>query len=187
MTDTDLSDHEIVTRIYNGEKELYRNIMERYGSLVFHVVRKYEKDDHMVREMAHEIFLKAWERLESWKGNSAFSSWLFRLAQNHCIDRYRRKKQHDQLFADMPEDHSAVMTASNPSPDDGLLHNEQASRLRKALDKIKEEYALPLLMKYRDGMSYESISEALDVPIGALKVRVHRARKELKTQLENMQ
>ncbi len=192
MKSVDLSDEEILSRILSGEKELYRIVMDRYASLVFHVVRRYEHDNNLMTERAHEIFLKAYERLDSFKGKSAFSSWLYRLAHNHCLDESRRRKHRNTFFTELPDedDHVTAMKDGNPGPDDEMdaasVADEQSARLWKALAVIDDNYAVPLLMKYRDGMSYEDISEDLNVPVGALKVRVHRARKELKSYLEHM-
>lgn len=184
MNTVDPSDFDIITRIHSGEKEQYRLLIERYTSLVFHVVHRYEGDKNMVTEMAHEIFLKAYERLDSFENNSAFSSWLYRLAQNYCIDHTRRKNYRNRLFSELSDDHSENMSADEPIPDDALEAEEQSNRLYQALNRIDENHSLPLLMKYRDGMSYEAIAEILKVSEGTLKVRVHRARKELKQLME---
>lgn len=186
MKPVDLSDTEIISRILSGEKELYRVIMDRYASLVFNAVRRYEPDKNLSSEMAHEIFLKVYERLDTFQGNSAFSSWLYRLAHNHCLDQTRRKKFRNSLFIELPDEYSVELEDGEPAPDAGLDRESNTSRLQKALSKIDDNYSVPLLMKYRDGMSYEAISEDLNVPVGALKVRVHRARKELKQYLEQM-
>lgn len=178
------SDSDILTRIANGDKELYRLIMDRHASLVFHVIYKYDNDPNRAVEMAHEIFLKAYERLPSFQGNSAFSSWLYRLAHNYCIDQSRKDKYRNTIFTELPDDHSGNLYAEEPAPDDGMITDEQTGQLQKALNKISDILSVPLLMKYRDGLSYEVMSEALNVPVGALKVRVHRARKELKKHLE---
>lgn len=190
MNKVDTSDTEILSRILSGEKELYRIIMDRYASLVFHVVRRYETDQNLMSERAHDIFLKAYERLDSFRGRSAFSSWLYRLAHNHCLDESRRERHRNTFFSEMPDDHVSGMEDGNPGPDAEIEAesdaDERTARLWKALARIDDSHSVPLLMKYRDGMSYEEISEDLNVPVGALKVRVHRARKELKTSLEKM-
>ncbi len=190
MNKVDTSDTEILSRILSGEKELYRIIMDRYASLVFHVVRRYVTDQNLMTERAHEIFLKAYERLDSFQGKSAFSSWLYRLAHNHCLDESRRAKHRNAFFSELPDEHAFGMMDGNPGTDAGMEAesetDERTARLWKALARIDDNYTVPLLMKYRDGMSYEEISEDLDVPVGALKVRVHRARKELKTTMEQM-
>ncbi len=184
MDFVDQPDRDIIARITNGDKDLYRILMKRYASLVFHVVQRYEKNSNQIDEMAHEIFLKAYERLQSYQGNSAFSSWLYRLAQNHCIDHTRRRQRYNDVFTEFPDDHSHEMYSDGQSSDDNITTGEQMGQLQNALERISESCSIPLLMKYRDGMSYEAISEALDVSVGALKVRVHRARKELKQYLE---
>ncbi len=184
MKTSDPSDTDVIARILDGESDMYRLLMKRYTSLVFHVVGKYENDESTVKEMSHEIFIKAYEQLPSFENRSAFSSWLYRLAYNHCIDHVRKKQHRNRLFSEMPEEFDADMTNSEPDPDSDMENNEKLSLLHQALEKINDSYSTPLLMKYRDGMSYEAISKTLNVPEGALKVRVHRARKELKQAME---
>jgi RNA polymerase sigma-70 factor, ECF subfamily len=186
MNRLEMSDTEILDRIRGGEKELFRVIMDRYASLVFHVVRRYESDNEAMQERAHEIFLKTWERMESFRGESEFSSWLYRLAHNHCLDQHRRRTHHNEFFTELPGDFREEMKDTNPGPDSILETGDRAEALWKALRLVGDDYAVPLLMKYRDGMSYEDISEDLNVPVGALKVRVHRARRQLKQHLENL-
>ena len=186
MNRVETPDMDILERIRNGEKELFRVIMDRYASLVFHVVRRYETDDEAMRERAHEIFLKTYERLGSFQGRSEFSSWLYRLAHNHCLDQTRRRSQYNAFFAELPGEFHEGMADADPGPDPSLDTGDRAGALWKAMQRIGDDYSVPLLMKYRDGMSYEDISEELNVPVGALKVRVHRARKQLKTYLEDV-
>lgn len=184
MDSVELTDNEIINRILNGEKDLYRLLMERYATLVFSMVRRFEKDNVLIEEMAHDVFIKTYERLNSFKGDSAFSSWLYRLTQNHCIDQTRRKKYKNTINYDPADDTLSRIPSGDSDPEDNIRAEEQSVRLWKALNNVNDSYVTPLLMKYRDGMSYEEISEILDVPVGALKVRVHRARKELKKNLE---
>ncbi len=186
MNRLELSDTEILNKIRSGEKELFRIIMDRYASLVFHVVRRYETDDEAMKERAHEIFLKTWERKDSFRGDSEFSSWLYRLANNHCLDQTRRRKYKNAFFTELPEEFNEAMKDGNPGPDSAIEAGDRSAALWKALSRIGNDHAVPLLMKYRDGMSYEDISEDLGVPVGALKVRVHRARKLLKNYLKDV-
>ena len=186
MKSSDLPDVEIINRILDGDKELYRVIMKRYTTLVFHVVRRYETDAQLSAEMAHDVFLKVYERLDQYRGNAAFSSWVYRLAHNHCLDQSRRKKHRQTIYTEMPDHNTSDMADSSASADQMVLTEDTSNILEWAMGKISDEYIVPLLMKYRDGMSYDEISRDLHVPVGALKVRVHRARKELKNYLEQV-
>lgn len=186
MNRVELTDTEILNRIRSGDKELFRIIMDRYAPLVFHVVRRYETDNEAMNERAHEIFLKTYERMDSFRGKSEFSSWLYRLAHNHCLDQNRRRNYHNAFFSELPGEFHEGMKDGNPAPDSAIEADDRSQALWKALSRIGDDYAVPLLMKYRDGMSYEDISEDLNVPVSALKVRVHRARKHLKNYLEDV-
>ncbi|MDG5767551.1 RNA polymerase sigma factor [Balneolales bacterium ANBcel1] len=182
MHSKNLSDFDLVTRVLGGEKELFRLLMERHHTLVFHVAQRFMPDPEQMAETAHEIFVKVYEQLESFENRSAFSSWVYGLARNHCIDKKRWENRHNRHYMELPHDHSRHLESTEPGPDE--FPDNSLNRLWKAIGRMGEHQSVPLLMKYRDGMSYQAISEALDVPVGALKVRVHRARKELKQFLE---
>ncbi|MBP3191385.1 RNA polymerase sigma factor [Natronogracilivirga saccharolytica] len=186
MKSNDLPDPEIINRILDGEKELYRVIIQRYTTLVLHVVRRYETDTQQSEEMAHDVFLKVYERLGQFRGNAAFSSWIYRLAHNHCLDQTRRNKYRQTIYTEMPDHNTKDMEDLSASADKAILAEDTSAILEWAMGKISDKYIVPLLMKYRDGFSYDEISRDLKVPVGALKVRVHRARKELKNYLEQV-
>ena len=185
-TSTDYqSDNELIDEILAGRKEKYRLIVERYSPMIFHIVRKFEKNENQVKELGQQIFVKTYEKLNSFSGKSAFSSWLYSIAKYHCMDYAKNIRRENRRFSEFDYDFEERITASDELPDSGLEAVEMRNKLNFALDKISNDYSEPLLLKYRDGMSYEDISEKLGVSVSALKVRVHRARKELKYWIDN--
>jgi len=179
------SDKELVDEIVSGNKEKYRLIVERYSPMIFHIVRSFEKNEEEVSELGQQIFVKAYEKLDSFDGKSAFSSWLYSVARYHCLDHAKNVRRKNRRFSEYDDDFEEQMASGEYLPDSGLEAVELRNKLTFALDKISREYSEPLLMKYRDGMAYEDMSERLGVSVPALKVRVHRARKELKYWIEN--
>lgn len=179
-----LSEQNLIKKILEGDRNQYEVLVKRYSPIIFHVVRKFEKDEEEVRELAQQIFVKAYERLDSFRMNSKFSSWLYSLALNHCRDYSKNIRRGNKRISEMDASYIEASMGDERTPHLRLEMREWKLRLKQALSKLTEEYSEPFLLKYRDGMSYEAMSEQMGVSISALKVRVHRARKELKKIIE---
>lgn len=180
-------EYELIDNILDGESNHFRVLIDRYGPMVFHVVRGFERDDDEVNELAQQIFVKAFEKLGRFDQKSKFSSWLYTLAMNHCRDYAKNIRRNNSRFSEMDEDflESRMQDTSNPYQE--LTEKQRNMSLADSIEKMNSEYSEPLLLKYRDGLSYKAISKRLGVSVSALKVRVHRARIELKSILENQQ
>lgn len=179
--DNHKSESDLLSEIRNGNHNLYRVLVDRYSSMVFHIVRKFEKDDDEVEELAQQIFVKAFEKLSGFKEDSKFSTWLYSLAFNHCRDYAKNIRRQNKRFSEMGNDFLNTNISDELTPYLNLERKEWSRLLKGAIEKLSTSYTQPFLMKYRDGMSYESMSEETGVSISALKVRVHRARNELKS------
>lgn len=170
---------QIVSNILDGQRDQYRILVDRYASMVFSVVETFVDRESDKEELAQQIFVKAYERLSSFNKKSKFSSWLYRLAKNHCLDYAKNIRRSNKEFSDMGKDELESNMKVEEQPDEEIESQEQKVALEKALATIKPIYAEAFLMKYRDNMSYKAMAKRLDAKEGALKVRVHRARKEL--------
>jgi len=175
---------ELIDKILNGSNENYRVLVDRYSPMVFHVVRKFERDDDEAEELSQQIFVKAYEKLESYNRESKFSSWLYSIAMNHCRDYAKNIRRSNKRFSEMEPGYIELQAGDEKTPHLNLEVKEWKYLLKQAMLKLSSDYKEPFLMKYRDGISYEVMSEQLGVSVSALKVRVHRARKELKSILE---
>ncbi len=175
----------LIERILKGKQDLYETLVERYSSMVFHVVRRFEKDPDEVEELAQEIFVKAYEKLRQFNENSKFSTWLYSIAMNHCRDYAKNVRRKNYRISEMEPGFLDSNFTEQQTPHLKMEIKEWGNLLKQSLLKLSEDYSRPFLMKYRDGMSYKTMSEETGVSESALKVRVHRARKELKTLLEN--
>lgn len=178
-------DFQLINKILNGKQDLYEILVERYSSMVFHVVRRFEKDQDEVEELAQEIFVKAYEKLHQFNENSKFSTWLYTIAMNHCRDYAKNVRRKNQRLSEMESGFLDSNLIEQQTPHLKMEIKEWGRLLKQSLLKLSDDYSQPFLMKYRDGMSYKTMSEETGVSESALKVRVHRARKELKSLLEN--
>lgn len=174
------SDTELIEQIINGDRQSYKILVDRHSPMVFHLARRFSNNEEIVKDLAQQVFVKAYERLESFRGNASFSSWLYRLSMNHFRDYAKDVRRKNQRFSEMEDYELNTQLGHEETPDQNIEEEEQSARLFEALGQLPEEYSKPLLLKYRDGMSYKVISDRLGVSVSALKVRVHRARKELK-------
>jgi len=178
-------EYRLIEKILEGKQDLYKILVERYSSMVFHVVRRFEKDADEVEELAQEIFVKAYEKLRQFNENSKFSTWLYTIAMNHCRDYAKNVRRKNHRISEMDSGFLDSNYTEQQTPHLKMEIKEWGQLLMKSLLQLSDDYSEPFLMKYRDGMSYKTMSEETGVSESALKVRVHRARKELKILLEN--
>lgn len=185
MKHTKEEEFQLIKDILGGQQELYRKLVDRYAPIVFHIVRKFEKDEDEVEELAQQIFVKAYERLDSFDMKSRYSSWLFVLAKNHCRDYARDIRRKKKRFSEMDEQNLEMYLVREETPEHLIVAQQWQEVLDEALNKITSDYAQAFLFKYRDNMTYQAMAEKLNVTVSALKVRVHRGRKELIEYIRN--
>lgn len=176
---------QLIEGILNGRSEDYRMLVDRYAPMVFHLVRRFVSDEDEVEELAQQVFVKAYEQLERFHGDSKFSSWLYMIAKNHCRDYVTDIRRKNQRFSEMDDHALKAQLVDEGNPELALERDESMLVLEEALEYIGRDYAEAFLLKYRDEMTYKAMSLRLDTSVKALKVRVHRARKALKEYFEN--
>ncbi|MDZ7693349.1 MAG: sigma-70 family RNA polymerase sigma factor [Balneolaceae bacterium] len=184
MTASKEEEFELVQKVLDGQQELYQKLVDRYAPMIFHIVRQFEKDEDEVEELAQQIFVKCYERLGSFKMNSRFSSWLYMIAKNHCRDYAKNIRRQNKRFSEMEEETLNSRMSSTERPDELMEQQEWNRMLQQALNALAPGYSQAFLYKYRDNMSYQAIAKRMDLSVSALKVRVHRARKEMKEYIE---
>jgi RNA polymerase sigma-70 factor (ECF subfamily) len=177
-------EHLVVKEILNGKRNQYRKLVDRYAPMVFHVVNRFVDNDDDAEELAQEIFVKTYERLSSFDGRSKFSSWLYMIAMNHCRDYAKNIRRQNTRFSEMNDFAVERHLESHDLPDEDLEQKEWLNLLKEGLNTITEDYAEAFLLKYEDNMSYKAMSKRLNISVSALKVRVYRAKKELKNFME---
>ncbi|MEX0928102.1 MAG: RNA polymerase sigma factor [Balneolales bacterium] len=178
------NEYKIIEKILSGDSDEYRILVNRYSPMVFHIIRGFEKDEDEVAELAQQIFVTAYERLNTFNQASKFSSWLHSIAANLCLDFVKNIRRTNKRFSEMASEHLENSLIEHANPHGNLEMKELDVMLNQALGQLPEEYSQLILLKYREGLAYEVISERLGIPVNALKVRAHRARKELKTIME---
>ncbi len=184
MNDPKEKEFILINEILNGQRDRYRILVDRYSPMVFSIVQKFVYREAEKEELAQQIFVKAYERLESFNQQSKFSSWLYRLAKNHCLDYAKNIRRSNKEFSQMDDAELEKKMKVEDPPDQKVEAKEWKVILEEALSLITPVYAEAFVMKYRDNMTYKAMAKRLDATESALKVRVHRARKELQSYIK---
>ena len=177
----DLSDAECVRRLQRGETEAFAVLVERHQKTIFNLLYRMLGDYDDAAEVSQEAFLSAYRSIKSFRGDASFSTWLYRIAVNHANTRRKSVALWQQRTARMESSEPASDGDSDPA--DALERKEMRERVQAALNGLEAEDATIILLRDLQDVPYEAVADILDVPIGTVKSRLHRARRALKARL----
>ena len=179
-----MTEQELVARAKAGDDNAFAQLMQDNETRIYNLTLRMTGNPEDAMDLAQEAFLNAWRGLKFFKGDSAFSTWVYRLASNACIDFLRRKKRRQDISLSMPTDEE---DDSQPDiPDDRFLPERELERqeLRQAvadgLKQLSDEHRQVLVMREVNGLSYQEIADVLDLEAGTVKSRIARARNSLR-------
>ena len=180
---TSLTDNEIISRVLQGEQQLYAELVNRYQNFVFTVTLRYTQQREDAEEVAQDIFIKAYRSLKDFRGDSKFSTWLYTVVTTSCITFLRKKKLDTSSL-----DNERVFEAAD-SQDSGMRANqiEQKSKfamVNEAIRLLSPDDATIITLFYKGEQSLEEIGQAMQLEPNTVKVRLHRARQRLKEKME---
>ncbi|MCB0065111.1 MAG: sigma-70 family RNA polymerase sigma factor [Caldilineaceae bacterium] len=160
-----------------GNKRSFSCLVEAYQRPVYNLTYRMLGSPEEAEDAAQEVFLRAYSRLEQYDPSHKFSTWLFSIANHHCIDRLRKRRK---TFVSI-DDNPVLQNLQNeaPEPEENILDAEQASELQHLLTQLEPEYRTPLVLRYWEEYSYEEIAEAMELTVSAVKSRLFRARKQM--------
>ena len=171
-----------------GSAEAFEQLVLKYQTAVYNLCLRMTGDPEDAADMTQESFLKAWRNLESFQGNSAFSTWLYRLASNTCLDHLRSVKRKPQLSLVLEDEDGEAQALdvpdSAPTPEEQVIALDEQSRLNQALQTLEEDQRQILILRAVNGLSYTEIAEALHLKEGTVKSRLARARDQLRKKLQ---
>jgi RNA polymerase sigma-70 factor (ECF subfamily) len=176
----------LVERCRQGEDEAWRELVDVFGQKIYSVAYHFTLKREDAEELAQEIFLKIFENLHRYDGSFPLAAWIVSLSRNLCIDRYRRRKR-EKSFRFVTDDAVAPMLRSKDDPAADALKNERTKILFSALAEIPEDLAEILVLRDLDGLAYEEIGLALELPDGTVKSRLFRARTEVARKIRERQ
>jgi RNA polymerase sigma-70 factor (ECF subfamily) len=179
-------DPELIAECLRGNTAAFGLLVRRHQDRLFNTVYRLVGNADDAQDVVQEAFLNAYQSLDGFKGDSLFFTWLYRIAMNTAISFKRKHRVSVSLYSgpngEFPIEPADVSAASEPGH--GLEQAEQESQVQKALNRLSPEHRAVLILKDMEGQKYEAMAEILQVPIGTIRSRLHRARLELRGLLE---
>ncbi len=173
-------DQELVERVQRGEKAAFDILVRKYEHKLANVISRYIRDPSEVLDVSQEAFIKAYRALPNFRGDSAFYTWIYRIAintaKNHLVAAGRRPPRDDVEAHEAEQFESASGLKEYATPERKALQGELAVTIQDAIDELPEELRVAIVLRELEGLSYEEIAAAMDCPIGTVRSRIFRAR-----------
>jgi RNA polymerase sigma factor (sigma-70 family) len=180
----------IKSALEKNDQKAYAELMDRYRDSVYFMLLKMVNNRDDADDLTIEAFGKAFKRLHQYTPTYAFSTWLFKIASNNCIDFIRRKKMVvfsiDKKYEnDEGGELNMDIKADGMNPEENMVKKQKVQHMHEIVDKLKPRYRTLVELRYFEELSYEEIAEKLDLPLGTVKAQLFRAREFLATILKN--
>lgn len=183
LSDKALQDYELVQRALNGDEQAFTRLLSRYKDAIFFMLLKMVNSRSDAEDLTLEAFGKAFKNLHQYSPTYAFSTWLFKIASNNCIDFLRRKKgtfipiENNNDSGDNSE--MVRLKSKEFNPEEKLIRQQRAILLHRIVRKLKPRYRVLVELRYFRELSYEEIAHQLNLPLGTVKAQLFRAREML--------
>ncbi|MBV1871851.1 MAG: RNA polymerase sigma factor RpoE [Gammaproteobacteria bacterium] len=182
------TDRALVVRVQQGDKRAFDMLVLKYQHKVLTVVGRYISDHSEAQDVTQEAFIKAYRALPKFRGDSAFYTWIYRIAintaKNHLVSRGRRPPESDIDVADGELFETGQRLRDVNSPEAQLLTDEIQRTVHQALDELSEDLRAAITLREFEGLSYEEIAEILACPVGTVRSRIFRAREAIDEKLK---
>jgi RNA polymerase sigma-70 factor (ECF subfamily) len=178
------SDEELVARARAKDFAAFEQLLDRYEDRIFRLAYRFVRNETDAKEILQDTFLTIWRKLDTFKGDAQFSSWLYRVATNAALMRLRAQRRHPEVSTeDLPigylDNYGQLPPASEnwaKRPDDELQSEELRRHIQSAVDALPDIYRTVFLIRDVEGLSTEETAEALQISVPTVKTRLHRAR-----------
>lgn len=190
LSDKGKKDLVLVEKAKQGNQAAYAELMERYRDSVYFMLLKMIKNSDDAEDLTIEAFGKAFNRLEQYSPSYAFSTWLFKIASNNCIDFIRKKRVYlismDHAYANSDGDSVRIDVESNTlDPEEEIIKDQKVIMMRLVVSKLKPRYRELIEKRYFQELTYEEIAVEMDLPLGTVKAQLFRARDFLANMMKN--
>ena len=180
-------DRELVQRVQKGEKNAFDVLVRKYQFKIIKLISRYVHDPNEAMDVAQEAFLKAYRALPGFRGESAFYTWLYRIAintaKNYLVAQGRRPPGSDIDAQDAEQYEGQSLLKEYETPERLLLKDEIEATVFKAIEELPEDLRTAITLRELEGMSYEEIAQAMGCPIGTVRSRIFRARESIDAKL----
>jgi RNA polymerase sigma factor (sigma-70 family) len=194
LSDKARHDFILVQKAINSrDQKAYAELMSRYRDSIYFMLLKMVNNKDDAEDLTIEAFGKAFKRLQQYTPNYAFSTWLFKIASNNCIDFIRRKKNNSTYSIDKPFDNgegdelTMEIRSETLDPEEKIIRKQKMDMMREVVEKLKPRYRQLVELRYFQELSYEEIAAELDLPLGTVKAQLFRAREFLFNIMKNTQ
>ena len=187
LTENARQDMELVEKAMQGDQQAFSRLMSRYRDAIYFILLKMVNNPTDAEDLTIEAFGKAFRNLSQYTPTYAFSTWLFKIATNNCIDFIRKKRASmisiDQDSSDKDAPPPSIQEES-PDPEEQMIRNQKAKLMRDVVNQLKPRYKDLIVLRYFKEYSYEEIANELDLPLGTVKAQLFRAKELLYTILK---
>lgn len=177
------SDQVLVKRVQAGDKQAFDLLVKQYQHKIIGLIGRYVYDPHEAMDVAQEAFIKAYRALPGFRGDSAFYTWLYRIAintaKNHLVSRSRRPPDVDVDVDDAHYIDTDSELRDLETPENALYRDELERVVKTTLDRLPEDLRVALTLREFEGMSYEDIANVMECPVGTVRSRIFRAREAI--------
>ncbi len=178
-------DIELIKKAKTGDQKAFETLMTKYRNAVFYTILKmiHNRDD--AEDILLVSFSKAFNNLENYKEDFAFSTWLFKIATNNCIDFIRKKKllttplEGSVTDSEDSEYRGVVVSDTNADPAESIIKEQKAAKMRDIVNQLPDKYQTLIKLRYFEELSYEEIAAKTDLPLGTVKAQLFRAKEAL--------
>ena len=178
-----LTDQQLVEKVQQGDKQAFNLLVIKYQHKVAHLVSRYVKNSGDVADVAQETFIKAYRALPSFRGDSAFYTWLYRIAvnsaKNYLVAQGRKPPANDVDAEEADFYDGSDALKENSSPERTLMSEQMEKLLFETVDKLPEDLRMAITLRELEGLSYEEIATVMDCPVGTVRSRIFRAREAI--------
>ena len=183
-----ISDQQLVERVQRGDKNAFNLLVQKYQNKVANLISRYVRNQADVADVSQEAFIKAYRALPNFRGESAFYTWLYRIAvntaKNHLVAQGRRAPANDVDAEEAEYYDGSDALKEFASPERLVLSDEIQQVVFDTLDTLPEELKMAISLRELDGMSYEEIANVMDCPVGTVRSRIFRAREAIDKKLK---
>ncbi len=171
-----------------GDKSAFDHLVRKYQNKIILLVNRYVKDPSEAQDVTQEAFIKAYRALGNFRGDSAFYTWLYRIAintaKNYLVSRARRHSEFEVDVTEAEQVYNAPQLKGLDTPDQELHNDEIIAAISSAMDKLPEDMRNAIMLREFEGMSYEEIAHTMDCPVGTVRSRIFRAREAIDKKLQ---
>jgi RNA polymerase sigma-70 factor (ECF subfamily) len=183
-------DQELVERVQQGDRAAFDLLVRKYQHKVVKLVSRYVRDSSEALDVAQEAFIKAYRAISSFRGESAFYTWLYRIAintaKNYLVAKNRQPVNKESEVGEADQFDLASQLTDIDTPEGLILSEEIRQTILQAIEQLPEDLRTAIILRELEGMSYEEIAQTMDCPVGTVRSRLFRARESIDNELRSL-